>query len=852
MRLLQLNTNGNDASALDFHPMVTVVHGLTPAGRDRVIQAVTSLPRGTDPGCHGLLEAHGILLDLNPAILAMLDYTGDLDVLIRPSDIPGAAPAPSSVTSVLPAAVEPLSVEAFLAVTPEGRYPELDEARARHAQSAEALVLLQDAADRARDAHREAIEKLNAAQAALDSASSAGANLRLVVDEPVDGDALDGTSADVEPDDTDDAFAIDDDLLARDDDDHLPDDDVGPTGGYDTGTDDADADPLVGTLLGPEPVEDGPTPDELRDRRRDIELRLPDLQAVVDRVDRGIDELAALDPRPVQVLVDAIRSPAPVEFVPSERGAELADEFVRLQAEVKVLEEGLAARGMDTPSAMARLDLARDELTAAEKAMRPPEYTDADRLALEAAHDEMLEAEKKGRGRGGKKRFEEALVAEQAILDRMGFPTWSAYVMGAGLMGIDPAAEQRLEKARFELEAAEQHWSDVTAMIEADPVHRELLDQLENLYLEAFDLLGGDDGTEDLELKLRTLEVPKQEVSTEELVDALLYQLELLGMKVPPEMTGVDRVVMVAEAFLEEASAIVNRLNELGTEKVDALTEIEQIEAELATIPSDEELDAAEVALEQARIDAEQARAEAEARAAAEQEAAEAQRQAEQAAAEQAAADRAEAEARAAELEAEARRQAEARAAASADAAVASAAELAETERAYQIAAEEEGEYADFVEAREALLEAAIQVDAVATSRLEALASELAQREADEAGAEAARSDAPATAGVLPESDAAFANVEGVDASSEAVEFYLLSRLAALRTVSYAGSVPLLIDDALAGKPRKEVEQLLHKLERMSESVQIIYLSDDDAVTGWADGIGFERAAVVAAPATFA
>jgi hypothetical protein len=139
------------------------------------------------------------------------------------------------------------------------------------------------------------------------------------------------------------------------------------------------------------------------------------------------------------------------------------------------------------------------------------------------------------------------------------------------------------------------------------------------------------------------------------------------------------------------------------------------------------------------------------------------------------------------------------------------------------------GEYADFVEAREALLEAAIQVDAVATSRLEALASELALREADEAGAEAARAAARATAEVLPESDAAFANVEGVDASSEAVEFYLLSRLAALRTVSYAGSVPLLIDDALAGKPRKEVEQLLHKLERMSESVQIIYLSDDDA-----------------------
>ena len=70
-------------------------------------------------------------------------------------------------------------------------------------------------------------------------------------------------------------------------------------------------------------------------------------------------------------------------------------------------------------------------------------------------------------------------MREQEILDGMGSPTWSAYVMGAGLMGIDPAAEQRLEKALIEFESAEAHWSDVAAMIEADPVHRELLDKLE-------------------------------------------------------------------------------------------------------------------------------------------------------------------------------------------------------------------------------------------------------------------------------------------------------------------------------------------------------------------------------------
>ena len=127
---------------------------------------------------------------------------------------------------------------------------------------------------------------------------------------------------------------------------------------------------------------------------------------------------------------------------------------------------------------------------------------------------------------------------------------------------------------------------------------------------------------------------------------------------------------------------------------------------------------------------------------------------------------------------------------------------------------------------------------------------------ADEAGAtdeigDVATSFVAELESVAPATDAAFDDAEDVDASPEAVEFFLLARLAALRTVSFAGSVPLIIDDALTGKPQAEVEQLLHKLERMSESVQIIYLSDDATVTGWADNVGFEHAAVVAASPAF-
>jgi uncharacterized protein YhaN len=86
----------------------------------------------------------------------------------------------------------------------------------------------------------------------------------------------------------------------------------------------------------------------------------------------------------------------------------------------------------------------------------------------------------------------------------------------------------------------------------------------------------------------------------------------------------------------------------------------------------------------------------------------------------------------------------------------------------------------------------------------------------------------------------------------EATEFYLLARLAALRSASFAGSLPIVIDDALADLPTDDVKQLLQKLERMSESVQVLYLSDDPTVVSWASGLGIERAAVVKAPAPFA
>ncbi|MGZ4693874.1 MAG: hypothetical protein ACXWA3_09625 [Acidimicrobiales bacterium] len=505
-----------------------------------------------------------------------------------------------------------------------------------------------------------------------------------------------------------------------------------------------------------------------------------DLVAQLERLEQGLDELSGLDTRPIQVLLDAIRNPAQVELVPSERASQLADEFVTLQRQVDDLEARLETEGRGTAGALARLEAARTELSAAEKGMQKPNLSPADVEELEAAHQAVLEMQDKVGGRVGRRanqqRLEEAMAAEQAVLDRVGFPTWSAYVMGAGLLAIDPMAEQRLERAQAEMAAAEAHWATVAEMIEADPEHRALLDRLESVYLEAFDLLGGDDEQADLEAALRSVQVPKREVSTDELVDALAYQLELVGLNLGTDTPGVDRTIMAADAFLAEVQGISDRVAELEVERdrvqvdlADCRATIERVDAVAAANPT---IDLTE----------------------------------------------------------------------SASAAEAAAADTDALRAELDRATEEQADYADSLEARLALVDAATQVEAVATSRLMKIAATLSETAAAQpAAGEAAR----------PESDPDF-DVDSDAGGPEAIEFYLLARLAAQRSVSYAGSVPMVIDDAFLGLDADEIRSLLGKLEQVSESVQIIYLSDDPMIVDWTASVGLSRAAAVSPTREFA
>ena len=100
---------------------------------------------------------------------------------------------------------------------------------------------------------------------------------------------------------------------------------------------------------------------------------------------------------------------------------------------------------------------------------------------------------------------------------------------------------------------------------------------------------------------------------------------------------------------------------------------------------------------------------------------------------------------------------------------------------------EEVDEYTEWLESRQALLDAALQVETVAAGRLQKVAHDLLDGSAS-AGTDGADGST--------ESGAADAGAPDETIDVARVESYLLERLDALRHVSYAGSVPLVIDDA--------------------------------------------------------
>ena len=89
------------------------------------------------------------------------------------------------------------------------------------------------------------------------------------------------------------------------------------------------------------------------------------------------------------------------------------------------------------------------------------------------------------------------------------------------------------------------------------------------------------------------------------------------------------------------------------------------------------------------------------------------------------------------------------------------------------------------------------------------------------------------------------ANPATTGSIAEELEWYLLARLAAQRAVCLGGSLPLLLDDALAGLEDDQLATSSGRLERMADAVQVIVVTDDPRAALWALAVGQDRAAAV-------
>lgn len=843
MRLLQLPTGRGEL--IDLHPNMTVVQGLDESSHRRLVDAVTGLARGQSAVDGGLVEAHGVLFELRADLLAVLEVAADdLDPVVRAKDLPtqpltvdarelrqreqefaqllariaDQAELQSQARSAVSAAVAALEQARQARADAETRGPARIEEVDRLTRRLDHLAELRRRLDEqlagleqevaAAEAHRQGVEQRTAR--VRDAARAATARLGVVAAE------RDAARAECDPG----AAAAMEQAAA---------DLRELTAAIEAERAAASAESTVVEAA----IEQGAPPEEALER----------LDSRLAAIDRMLVALAATDPTEITESLTLLRGGDSVERVPSTEALALADELDAIGTELdEDITEPLAERSL--ASARERLDDARQALLEATQAVRNPALDRDEVERLEDAHDALLQAIDKADGRFAGNRARERVIAlraaEQEVLDRLGFASYSDYMMGTSFLEVDPVKEAALEAARTELNEAEDEWHRIERATDEALERAAALDRRRGLIERARALLGGPVPVRELAGALRDLRVPV--VSAEASAARLRRALEDAGLDLGDEDVDAAELTMMADAWLSEIEHADERRREAERER-DAIQEEQRaLRADLAAA-------ADEAARRAAAPDPEVVREERLASARARVEDAEQRWLVAETAAE-----------RLPELEA----------------AVAAAATDATTAQAAAAGAEEElqaaQEAVDATRDRHGSLrheiEGAAATEAEVTASIEALAADRSlDPEVLDAAIEAARvqlreaedaveAESRALALLDTEGQAAAIEIErlqdivvaqdtGTATEAEELEWYLLARLAAQRAVSVAGSLPLLLDDALRGLDGEGVSHLLGRLERMAEAVQVIVISEDPLVAAWATEAGSARAAVV-------
>jgi len=306
------------------------------------------------------------------------------------------------------------------------------------------------------------------------------------------------------------------------------------------------------------------------------------------------------------------------------RAGELVEAFDAAIAERQGVNTG-APRWL-VESARAELEAARAAVDEARTRIEQNTFTPADAADLEVAHAVVVDAEAAtGRRIGGaaaRRRLEAAQATEAQILDRMGFASYSAYLLRTVATDAAPVARTRLHEAERALADAELVWAEVQ---QADLAgERAELDASEpDLLAAAAAVLGAQPcGLEEGRAALD--DVARQETRRHVLAAALEAVVGSAAKPADGRATGRpesraagrgdgraapadDTAALLAavDAWVEAAGETTERSRAGDADRAAAERQLAEVEADLAGLAGDEvERDAAEA--EAAAADAEQ------------------------------------------------------------------------------------------------------------------------------------------------------------------------------------------------------------------------------------------------------
>jgi hypothetical protein len=854
MKVLHLRDAGASGVAVTLHPQVTVVRGLDPVARAWLIDVLGRLSGGGDLPATGEIDAHGIRFDLDPPSLALLGLDTLVGAVVTAADLPGHDPALATAAATrseaarrrdelaqqldgyraaLTSAVAERDQAAHLveelargegparealeaAATERTRLEwDLQSSRDERAAREEAVAAAIAERDRALAARDKATLAVTAAQDRRRDAIAAATQAAAAVEE-----ARSSSTTETDPEIV---LAEARAALAS-----------------------AEAE-----AAGSDPA-GGATP---------VARRLADLERRRAELVRIQVAMGPSGSTPVAEALDHVLG-ASDEAPPVVAALALADTWRDLHQQISALEAGVSP---EERAAEERVTSTRRAVIEAEADFNQPILTPEQIAKVEAVHAAALEAQDRTEGRFGgsrsRKKLEEARAEERRVLERLGFSTYADYMMSSSSRGVGPANRAILEAARNQLTAAEAALSELPGASDRLRRRTELLQRRDAVAPRVAALLGHEPTGPEAEDELRLMREPVG--PDEAALSRLAVELTRVGIDVGPAPYERDELVLLGQAFLAEERAAEDRRTETD-EAVAAL---------------DRAIDEARSARDRGAADAppadlpplaeptprpEEVEAEADERTLRE--------------ARWAAVEACRAQVASAEAEWKRRQSGMARLnaleavltertvqeAAAAAAVVAAEADLRpeltdDVDRCASALADAEAELAV---ARAAEEEAAARItESMSASGAEPLVAAAQQRQAAAEGALASIAAAEqATASALAAADAALnAAVQAEEAAVRAateidrstlvddVDWKLLSRLAAVRSVGVGGSVPLVLDDPFRVLEDDEVGRVLDRVAKLAAAVQVVLISNDDAVASWAHAVGPEHASVHAA-----